>query len=84
VKQLALVTGGNRGIGRGIVLALARRGFDIVFRYHSSRYEVRVENPRGVTRGVTAATLDGQALADLTAIPLADDGAMHRVDVVLG
>ena len=31
MKQLALVTGGNRGIGRGIVLALARRGFDIVF-----------------------------------------------------
>ena len=31
MKQLALVTGGNRGMGRGIVVALARRGFDIVF-----------------------------------------------------
>lgn len=30
MRPIALVTGGNRGIGAGIVAALARRGFDIV------------------------------------------------------
>ena len=28
--------------------------FEIVFRYHSSRYEIVVENPHGVTRGVSS------------------------------
>ena len=29
------------------------RGFEITFRYRSARYEIAVENPRGVSRGVT-------------------------------
>ena len=57
--------------------------FDIVFRYHASRYEIRVENPLGVTRGVATVTLDGQALASAS-IPLADDGETHQVHAVLG
>ncbi len=63
----------------------AWRGFEIVFRYHSARYDITVENPRGVSRSVTRVELDGVALADTRApIPLADDGATHRVRVILG
>jgi cyclic beta-1,2-glucan synthetase len=63
----------------------AWRGFEIAFRYRSARYQIAVENPRGVGRGVTRLELDGQALAEERArIPLADDGATHRVRVVLG
>ena len=61
------------------------RGFEIVFRYRSARYEIAVENPRGVCRGVTCVELDGETLSgDRAQIPLADDGATHRVRVVLG
>jgi cyclic beta-1,2-glucan synthetase len=61
------------------------RGFEMVFRYHSARYDITVENPRGVTRGVTRVELDGAALAGTPApIPLADDDATHAVRVVLG
>ncbi len=35
----ALVTGGSRGIGRGIVLALATQGADVVVNYHSHKEE---------------------------------------------
>jgi glycine oxidase len=40
-------------------LPRAWRGFEIAFRYHSARYDIAVENPRGVTRGVTGVELDG-------------------------
>jgi cyclic beta-1,2-glucan synthetase len=60
-------------------------GFEISFRYHSSRYQIVVENPRGLTRGVVSVELDDEALATVgAAIPLADDGRTHRVRVVLG
>ena len=42
----------------------AWRGFEIVFRYHSARYDIAVENPRGVSRGVARVELDGAALAE--------------------
>jgi len=59
--------------------------YEIDFRYHTARYEIVVENPQGVSRGVASAELDGQALTGSgAAIPLADDGATHRVRVVLG
>jgi cyclic beta-1,2-glucan synthetase len=59
--------------------------FEITFRYHSSRYEVVVENPKGVMRGVASVELDGVALASgITFIELVDDSATHSVRVVLG
>ncbi|MGH7913900.1 MAG: GH36-type glycosyl hydrolase domain-containing protein, partial [Candidatus Binataceae bacterium] len=61
------------------------RRFEIIFKYHSARYEIAVENPRGVSRGVTRMELDGAALPDAERhVPLADDGATHHVRVVLG
>jgi cyclic beta-1,2-glucan synthetase len=60
-------------------------GFEIVYRHGSTRYEIAVENPRGVSRGVSIVELDGKALVQRPAqIPLADDGVTHRVRIVLG
>jgi cyclic beta-1,2-glucan glucanotransferase len=57
--------------------------FSIAFRYHSARYDIVVENPRGVSRGVSSVEIDG-APAGEGGVVLADDGAKHRVRVVLG
>ncbi len=63
----------------------AWRGFEIAFRHRSARYEITVENPRGVSRGVVRVEIDGETQAGNEArIPLVDDGATHRVRVILG
>jgi cyclic beta-1,2-glucan synthetase len=59
-------------------------GFSIVFRHCSTRYEIVVENPRGVCRGVALLELDGAAQSDRAGITLADDQKPHRVRAVLG
>ena len=61
-------------------------GFEIAFRYRSARYEIAVENPRGVCRGVFSVTLDGKLMAESkeVLVPLTDDGATHRVSLILG
>jgi cyclic beta-1,2-glucan synthetase len=59
-------------------------GYSIRFRYHSALYDIAVDNPRGVTRGVALAELDGKPLAASANIPLVDDGAVHQIRIVLG
>ena len=38
-NKIAIVTGGSRGIGRSIVLSLAKRGIDSIFTYNSHQAE---------------------------------------------
>jgi cyclic beta-1,2-glucan synthetase len=57
--------------------------FVVRWRHGRSRYEITVENPGRRNRGVAEASLDGVRV-DSRAIPLVDDGAVHRVHVVLG
>jgi len=58
---------------------------EIVFRYHSARYEILIDNPGAVSQGIAHGECDGKALSDgQTRITLVDDGQTHRVRLVLG
>jgi cyclic beta-1,2-glucan synthetase len=60
-------------------------GFEITFRRGAARYDIIVENPQGIQRGVATAELDGVTIATRPlSIPLANDGAIHRLRVRLG
>jgi cyclic beta-1,2-glucan synthetase len=60
-------------------------GFEISLRHGSARYEIRVENPDGVGRGIAFATVDGLVVAERPfRLRLADDGGTHRLRVRLG
>ena len=58
-------------------------GYSIRFRYHSALYNIVVENPRHVSRGVTLAELDGTPLIGRDNIPLVAAGE-HHIRIVLG
>jgi cyclic beta-1,2-glucan synthetase len=58
---------------------------DIVLRHLSSRYEIVIENPQHVSRGILRLELDGIRLPEgQDYIELVDDGSTHQVQVLLG
>jgi cyclic beta-1,2-glucan synthetase len=59
-------------------------GYSMKFRYHSSVYNIRVENPSSVAHGVVLTEVDGKILGGPANIPLASDGKTHSIRVVLG
>jgi cyclic beta-1,2-glucan synthetase len=59
--------------------------FEMTVRFLSAHYEILVENPDGVCRGVVAAAVDGASVAARPfAFKMQDDGATHHVLVRLG
>jgi enoyl-[acyl-carrier protein] reductase III len=71
--QLALVTGGGRGIGRAIVLELARRGCDVLINYvrHPDTATQTAEEARAL--GVQASVLRGNVADDAHVQRMFDD-----------
>jgi len=68
MTKLALITGGNRGLGRSAALHLARAGVDVIFTYrtHAEEAEAVVEEIEALGRRAVAHQLD---LADTASFP---------------
>ncbi len=60
-------------------------GFAMSLRHGSARYEIQVENPQGVARGIVFAAIDETVVLERPLrLALADDGKTHRLTVRLG
>ncbi|QFY43521.1 phosphorylase [Candidatus Methylospira mobilis] len=62
----------------------AWRDYSMVYQHETTRYDIAVENPNGVMRGVVSTELDSEYQKNSNSITLQDDGRVHRVRVVLG
>jgi cyclic beta-1,2-glucan synthetase len=58
--------------------------FEITYRHGGTLYRIKVENPKGVCRGVSRASFDGAVLSKGALVPLCDDGSEHLIQVLLG
>lgn len=59
--------------------------FELIFRYHTTQYEISVENPHNVNRGVSHAELDGVIVPEKPLqFKLMDDGKTHGIRIILG
>jgi cellobiose phosphorylase len=57
--------------------------FRVTRLFRDARYEIAVENPKGVEKGVRSVTLDGRPL-DGNVVPAQDAGTTHEVLVTMG
>jgi 3-oxoacyl-[acyl-carrier protein] reductase len=83
--QVAIVTGGSRGIGRAIVQALAREGAKVAFVYKGSAdaaraLETEINTAGGIVKAHQADVADPPAAERVVAAVLADWG---RVDILV-
>ena len=58
-------------------------GFSVKRLFRGARYEIRVENPKHVSRGVIEVTVDGRRIEN-NVLPVAPPGARVAVQVTLG
>ena len=84
--QIALVTGGSRGIGRATVLALGRLGAHVVINYRN--------NQAAAEETLAALTADGQGRGELCRFDIADENQIeaaikiivdrhHKIDILV-
>jgi cyclic beta-1,2-glucan synthetase len=59
------------------------KSYQVTYRDGDTIFQIRVENPSGVNRGVGQVTLDGKVLPG-NKIPLLGDGRQHQVHVLMG
>jgi cyclic beta-1,2-glucan synthetase len=59
-------------------------GFKVFHQFGTTKYEIEIENPNHVTKGIQRVELDSVVHMTNTAIEMKDDQQQHRVRIVMG
>lgn len=83
--KAAIVTGGNRGIGKGLALGLAREGADVALSWLSHREEAAavVAEIRKMGRDAIAIQADMGKVADIEAMVATAVGRFGKIDILV-
>jgi N,N'-diacetylchitobiose phosphorylase len=57
-------------------------GFEVTREWRGATYQIKVENPQGVSKGIASIQLNGESIEG--AIPAQAEGSVNHVTVVLG
>lgn len=78
--KIALLTGGSRGLGRDMALALAKKGIDVVFTYNSNKEAADkvVAEIQSLGRKATAFQLDTRNVSQFDAFLEMVTGHLHQ------
>lgn len=80
-RRVAVVTGASRGLGRGIAVALAENGCDLVLGFHKDQEALRTTVAEAAGRGARVVTVQGDVTDPATATLLAKTAAAELGDV---
>jgi 3-oxoacyl-[acyl-carrier protein] reductase len=85
IDQVALVTGASRGLGRGIAMALAEAGANVIVNYRSSRAEAErvVERIGALNRRSIAVQADVSSEADVRRLFAEIEAEFGRLDILV-
>ena len=59
-------------------------GFTVNRKFRGAEYEITVENPKHVSKGVKKITINGKELEVNSLLPVFNDNRLHKVKIILG
>ncbi|MDY2959202.1 MAG: 3-oxoacyl-[acyl-carrier-protein] reductase [Hornefia sp.] len=84
-REVAIITGGSRGIGRAVAIAMAKRGRDVVINYSGNEEAAKDTAKECMKSGVKAVVVQGDVAAHEDCVKILDRAVNEfgRVDILV-